>query len=135
MLCIVRKSPDCFLNQISVFRCGAAFNFFCHLATPHWAALREKGPFCPESLQWCCHTKRRIGAHGRVRPSFGMTPNVPYTERKKWSRNGSRVEPFQNSSRVEPFWLHFFFSVQYQVKGERGHTHPSFFWYDNDSGH
>ncbi len=56
-----------------------------------------------------------------------------YTERKKWSRKGSRVEPFscpqdgphlstvlvqtwllrkkiQNGSRVETFWLHFFFS-------------------------
>ncbi len=57
--------------------------------------------------------------------------NLTCTERKKWSRNGSTVEPFscpqdgphfkekmapllksgavfQNGSRVEPFWLHFF---------------------------
>ncbi len=62
----------------------------------------------------------------------------PFTERKKWSRYGSTVEPFScpqdvphlgtvlvqsgtvfpNSSTVEPFWLHFFFSVWY-CKGPR----------------
>ena len=26
-------------------------------------------------------------------------------------------------------------SVSYQKKGRRGHRRPSFFWYDNDSGH
>ncbi len=35
-----------------------------------WAALREKVP----KFLSRCHTKRRTGAQGRARPSFGMTP-------------------------------------------------------------
>ncbi len=41
-------------------------NFF------RWVALREKVP----DVLSCCHTKRRTGARGRARPSFGMTPNT-----------------------------------------------------------
>ncbi len=26
-------------------------------------------------------------------------------------------------------------SVSYKKNGGHGHAHPSFFWYDNDSGH
>ncbi len=33
-------------------------------------ALHEKVP----NVLSCCHTKRRTGAQGRARPSFGMTP-------------------------------------------------------------
>ncbi len=33
------------------------------------------------------------------------------------------------------FYFFFFKSVAYQKKGGRGPAHPSFFWYDNDSGH
>ncbi len=35
-----------------------------------WAELREKVP----NVLSRCHTKRRAGARGRTRPSFGMTP-------------------------------------------------------------
>ncbi len=28
-----------------------------------------------------CHTKRRMGAHGRAHPSFGMTPTKTLTSR------------------------------------------------------
>ncbi len=44
------------------------------------------------------------------RPSFGMTPTF---QKKKKSKK----------------------PVSYQKKGGRGHAHPFFFWYDNDSGH
>ncbi len=35
-----------------------------------WAALHEKVP----NVLSRCHTKRRTGARGRARPTFGMTP-------------------------------------------------------------
>ena len=41
-------------------------------------------------------------------------------------------------SRYDTDFLDFFGvekSVSYQKKGGRGHARPSFFWYDNDSGH
>ena len=48
-----------------------------------WAALREKVP----NVLSHCHTKRRTGARGRARPSFGMTPT--YQKKKKKSKNFS----------------------------------------------
>ena len=53
-----------------------------------------------------CHTKRRTGTRGRARPSFGMTPTL-YN-----------------------FWGIFFLKIfDFFI------TRPSFFWYDNDTGH
>ncbi len=37
-----------------------------------WAALHEKVP----NVLSRCHTKRRTGARGHARPSFGMTPEI-----------------------------------------------------------
>ena len=76
--------------------------------TEYWAVLCEKVP----NLLSRCHTKRRLGGHGRARPSFGMTPT------------------FQ-------IFLGFFFekSMSYQKKSVSYQMRPSFFWYDNNSGH
>ena len=62
---------------------------------------------------------RVVGAAPRANPSFGMTPTF--------------LEFF--SKKI--FWMFFFCfekSVSYQKKDGRI-TRPSFFWYDNDSGH
>ncbi len=90
-----------------------------------WAELSKKVP----NVLSRCHTKRRTGARGRARPSFGMKP----TFLKKKKRKRKRKKKFQK--------INFFFSknskksVSYQKKGGRGPARPSFFWYDNDSGH
>ncbi len=42
-----------------------------------WAALPKKVP----NVLSRCHTKRRMGAQGRARPSFGMTPT--FLKKKK----------------------------------------------------
>ncbi len=64
-----------------------------------WCASRENRPngLCR------CHTKRRMGVHGRVHPSFGMTPT------------------FQNLT-----WI---WKVGVTPKG---HSCPSFFCHDNN---
>ncbi len=76
-----------------------------------WAALREKVP----NVLSRCHTKRRTGARGRDRPSFGMTPTfLNFFLKKK--------QIFEN------FFFFFSMSVSYQKKGGRGPARPSFFW-------
>ena len=42
-----------------------------------WAALRENVP----NVLSRCHTKRKMGARGRARPSFGMT--LTFHKKKK----------------------------------------------------
>ncbi len=57
-----------------------------------------------------------MGARGRANPSFDMTPifhkKIFFSKRQKSKK-----------------------SMSYQKKDGQGHAHPSFYWYDTDSGH
>ena len=86
-----------------------------------WAASRKKVPIVLSRF----HTKRRTGARCHARPSFGVTPtSLDFC-----------CCFFFGKKKLGGFFFFFENSVSYQKKGRRGPARPSFFWYDNDSGH
>ena len=98
-----------------------------------WAASLEKVP----NVLSHCHTKRRTGTFGMM-GIFGMyqkkdghfwydtdLKKILKKKRKKSPKNLQKIFFSKNSKK----------SVSYQKNGRCGHMHPSFFWYDTDSGH
>ena len=72
-----------------------------------WAALREKVP----NVFSRCRTKRRTGANGRARPSFGMTPTFQEKKihikikeiwKKKFKKKNYKVGVIPKEGRARP---------------------------------
>ena len=70
-----------------------------------WAPSRKK---VPNGLSFC-HTKRRMGARGRVHPSFGMTPT--FGENNPWRQQSPILKSRCHTKRR---------------MGTATHAHPSF---------
>ncbi len=87
-----------------------------HHVHDRWVASCEKVP----NVLSRCHPKRRIGARGCAHP-FGMTPTF-YKKKKRKEKEKSIINTFKKVGVI-------------QKKDWRGRACPSFFWYDNDSGH
>ncbi len=96
-----------------------------------WTILKQKAAVTASSSQQvampggCRYAKRSLMSWVLVipkeGPSYGMPPNLQ-KKKKKIKENFSKKKKSKKS-------------VSYQKKGGRGPAHPSFFWYDNDSGH
>ncbi len=100
--------PMCSLDFKCSWRCEL-YRYFLKEVNMKWAAVCEKVPYGLSRS----HTKRRTGARGCARPSFGMTPT------------------FQKKKKIRFFFFFFFFFFIRCHMGPR----PPVFWYDTDSGH